>query len=292
MAPRRRALRPIAGLRAVVRRPSGAFGVLIVGSLLFLTAFGWLVAPYGSSTQDIPNALQGPTLHHLLGTDYLGRDILSRLIIGTHIELGVAVPAVAIAASSGLILGTVAGYFGGLVDNVLVVVMDALQAFPAVILALALLFLLGSSTSNVMLVIGVAFTPGYARVSRALVHTTKQNPFIEAERALGASHRRIVLVHLVPNIIAPLFILMAMDIPSAIVVEAGLSFLGLGVQPPTPSWGVILSDGFQYVYQSPWAIIWASAALMVTTLGFTMLGETLRDVFDPRVSGIRRWRRA
>ena len=169
--------------------------------------------------------------------------------------------------------------------------MDALQAFPAVILALALLFLLGSSLRNVTIVIAVAFTPGYARVSRALVYATKQNQFIESERALGASHRRIVLAHLVPNIVAPLLILMAMDMPSAIVVEAGLSFLGIGVQPPTPSWGVILSDGFQYVASSPWAIISASLALMITTLGFTMLGESLRDVFDPRVSGLRRWRR-
>jgi peptide/nickel transport system permease protein len=190
----------------------------------------------------------------------------------------------------GLTLGVIAGYFGGWIDNALVVVMDALQAIPAVILALVLIALLGPSLRNVIIVIAVAFTPGYARVSRALVYATKQEQFVEAERALGASHARIVFIHIIRNILGPLFILMAMDIPSAVTIEAGLSFLGVGIQPPTPSWGNILSDGFTYIYQTPWLILSAGIALMLTTLGFTMFGETLRDVFDPRLSGIRRWR--
>ena len=170
--------------------------------------------------------------------------------------------------------------------------MDTVQAFPAVILALALLAVLGPSLRNVIIVIGVSFAPGYARVARALVLSSKQDHYVEAERALGAGTRRIVGVHILPNIVAPLFILLAMDMPGAITVEAGLSFLGVGVQPPTPSWGVILADGFDRVRDTPWPVIGAGGFLMITTLGFTMLGETLRDVVDPRLSGVRRWRRA
>jgi peptide/nickel transport system permease protein len=230
-------------------------------------------------------------MEHLLGTDRLGRDTLSRLIYGVGIALIVALPAVLSALVIGLLLGIVAAWRGGLIDAVLVIVMDVLQAFPAVILALALLALLGPSLRNVIIVVSIAFIPNYARVSRALVFSAKANQWVEAERALGASTLRIVFTHILPNIMPPLFILMAMDIPSAIVIEAGLSFLGLGVQPPTPSWGVILSDGFQSIMQSPWAVVFASIILMITTLGFTMLGETLRDIVDPRLSGLtrRRW---
>ncbi len=230
-------------------------------------------------------------MDHLLGTDRLGRDTLSRLIYGVGIALIVALPAVLSALVIGLLLGIVAAWRGGLIDALLVIVMDVLQAFPAVILALALLALLGPSLRNVIIVISIAFIPNYARVSRALVFSAKANQWVEAERALGASTLRIVFTHILPNILPPLLILMAMDIPSAIVIEAGLSFLGLGVQPPTPSWGAILSDGFQNIMQSPWGVVFASIILMITTLGFTMLGETLRDIVDPRLSGLTRRRR-
>jgi len=278
-------------LREVVRRPAGAFGLVVVLLLLVTAAVPRLFAPSTVDAQDIPSRLHGPTWHHLLGTDELGRDLLSRLIFSCRIELGVAVPSVLAALVGGLILGVLAGYRGGMLDNALIVVMDSLQAFPAVILALVLLALLGSSLQNVIIVIAVAFIPNYARVSRALVLALKNNQFVEAERSLGASPLRLVLVHIVPNILAPLFILLAMDIPSAITVEAGLSFLGLGVQPPTASWGVMLSDGFARVQDSPWGVIAPGVALMLATLAFTLLGETLRDVFDPRLSGVRLWRR-
>lgn len=278
-------------VREVARRPAGLIGLLIVTALLVAVIFAPLVAPYDDAQQDIVNRLQGPSGSHPLGTDHLGRDLLSRLIFGARVALGVAFPAVLVALLLGLLLGLAAGYLGGKIDNALLVVMDTLQAFPSVILALALLAVLGPSTRNVAIVIAIAFAPGYARVVRALVLATKQNLFVEAERSLGASDLRIVLVHIVPNIVAPLFILLAMDMPSAITVEAGLSFLGVGVQPPTPSWGEILSDGFDRVRDTPWPVVWAGLALMVTTLGFTMLGETLRDLVDPRLAGLRRWRR-
>jgi peptide/nickel transport system permease protein len=291
-APRpRRALPGTSVLRAVAVRPGGVFGLAVVLGLVAVVVLAPLLAPYDPAAQNIGDRLEPPTRDHLLGTDELGRDLLSRLLFGTRVALGVAVPAVLAALACGLILGTIAGYVGGWLDTMLVVVMDTLQAFPAVVLALALLAVLGPSARNVIIVIAVSFTPAYARVVRALVLAVKENPFIEAERALGASGLRIVLVHILPNVVAPLFILLAMDLPGAITVEAGVSFLGLGVQPPTPSWGVILADGFDRVRDTPWPIISAGGALIVATLGFTMLGETLRDVIDPRVAGLRRWRR-
>jgi peptide/nickel transport system permease protein len=291
-AARQRRMSPGLGvLREIVRRPAGLFGLLVVGALLVIIVLAAPLAPYDPAQQDVANRLQGPSGAHVLGTDQLGRDLLSRLLYGTRIALGVAVPAVLAALLAGLLLGMIAGYRGGRVDSAMVIVMDTLQAIPSVPLALILISLLGPSLRNVIAVIAVTFTPGYARVTRALVLAAKQNQYVETERALGAGDLRIALVHVLPNITAPLFILLAMDIPTAIAVESGLSFLGLGVQPPTPSWGVILAEGFERVRDTPWPVLWASLALMVTTLGFTMLGETLRDILDPRIAGVRRWRR-
>jgi peptide/nickel transport system permease protein len=277
-------------IRDIAARPAGAFGLTVVIGLLLIAVFGPLIAS-GSNELDVAHRLEGPSLDHLLGTDHLGRDLLSRLIAGTRIALAVAVPAVGIALILGLMLGTISGYAGGRLDKVMIVVMDTLQAFPAVILALALLSLLGPSLRNVVIVIAIAFTPNYARVTRALVYQTKQRQFVEAHRAVGVPKIRLVRKHILPNIFQPLLILMAMDIPSAIAIEAGLSFLGLGVQPSTPSWGVVLADGFSYVRESPWAILWASVALALATLGFTMLGERLRDIVDPRLLGSSQLRR-
>jgi peptide/nickel transport system permease protein len=254
---------------------------------MLMVLFAPILAPYGYADQDIPNMLQGPSRQYLLGTDHLGRDLLSRIIYGARIALVVAVPAVAIALLGGILLGLTAGYVGGIVDDATIVFMDSLQAFPAVILALAILALLGSSLINVIIVIGLAWIPGYARITRAQVLSAKQNQYVEVERSLGASQKRILGLHILPNIVAPLLILAAMDLPVVITFEAGLSFLGLGVKPPTPSWGVILSDGFNFIRQSPWPITWAGLTLIITTLGFTLFGETLRDVLDPRLSGTR-----
>lgn len=281
--PRFARLRRDSILARLVRRPAGAFGFVVVVGLCLAAAFAPLIAPYGAAEQDILNRLHGPSRDHLLGSDHLGRDLLSRIIFGARVELGVAVPAVTVALVLGLALGLTAGYFGGHVDNLLIVIMDSIQAFPAVILALALLAVLGASLRNILIVIAITFSPQYARVARASVLAVKQNPFVEAERALGAGSLRVVGVHILPNIMAPLFILLAMNIPSAITVEAGLSFLGVGVQPPTPSWGVILAEGFERVRDAPWPVIATGLALMLTTLGFTLLGETLRDVVDPRL---------
>ena len=291
LAPFGRMAGPVGLLKEVASRPAGLFGLSVVGGLLILAIFAPFIAPYGPAEQDIANRLEGPSWDHLLGTDQLGRDLLSRLIYGVRVAMSVALPGVAAALAIGLVIGLIAGYLGGKTDNSMIVVMDTMQAFPAVILALTLLALLGASRTSVIVVIAVAFAPNYARVTRALVLTTKQNQFVEAARSLGAGNSRIVGIHILPNVVAPLFILLAMDLPAAITLEAGLSFLGLGVPPPTPSWGVILQDGFERVREHPWAIIWAGLTLMIVTLGCTFLGETLRDVVDPRLAGTRRWRR-
>jgi peptide/nickel transport system permease protein len=275
-------------LGRLLRRPAGAFGVAIVGGVVLVAVFAPLLAPYPLAKQNTIRRLEGPSSSHLLGTDEFGRDLLSRIIFGTRIELGVALPAVFVSLIVGLLLGVAAGYLGGRVDRAITVVLDSIQAFPAVILALALLALLGPSLRNLIAVIAVAFAPQYGRVARASVLKIKKEPFMEAERSLGAGHLRIGVVHVLPNIIAPLLILLTMNIPGAIAIEAGLSFLGLGVQPPAASWGVILADGFERVLDTPWAVLATGVTLAITTLGLTMLGETLRDILDPRLSGGRK----
>jgi peptide/nickel transport system permease protein len=182
----------------------------------------------------------------------------------------------------GLLLGLPAGYLGGRVDALVLVVLDTLHALPTVVLALTLLALLGNSLTNVVLVLTVSLAPSFARVARASVFAVKHSAYVEAQRILGASTRRIMVRHILPNIIPPLLLLVAMNLPTAIAVETGLSFLGLGVRPPTPSWGVIMADGFQRVRTTPWPIIWTCLALGITTLGCTLLGEGLRDVLDPK----------
>ncbi len=282
-----RFLNRIPVLGDVLRRPLGVLGFVIVSGFMVMVLFAPILAPYHYAEQDIPNMLQGPSRQYLLGTDHIGRDLLSRIIYGARIALVVALPAVAIALVGGVSLGLLAGYVGGVVDDATVVFMDSMQAFPAVILALAILALLGSSLVNVIIVIGLAWIPGYARITRAQVLSAKQNQYVEVERSLGASQKRILGYHILPNVVAPLLILAAMDLPVVITFEAGLSFLGLGVKPPTPSWGVILADGFNWIRHTPWPIMWAGLTLVIVTLGFTLFGETLRDVREPRLSGRR-----
>jgi peptide/nickel transport system permease protein len=274
-------------LGAVVSQPLGLIGFLIVLTFILVVIFAPIIAVYGFAEIDIPSMLEGPSREHWLGTDHLGRDLFSRIVFGSRIALGTALTSVTIALIGGVIVGLLSGYMGGLIDNVTLVVIDSISAFPSVILALAILALLGPSLKNVILVIGITWIPGYARVVRAQVLSAREELYVESERSLGASDVRIVGSHIMPNIIAPLLILAAMDLPFVITFEAGLSFLGLGVRPPTPSWGVILSDGYNVIRQSPWPITWAGLALIITTLGFTLFGETLRDVLDPKISGTR-----
>lgn len=272
-------------IRDIGQTGNGLLALVLVALLGVVVVAAPLIAPYEPATQDIAVRLHGPTADHLLGTDHLGRDLLSRAIFGARIALGIALPAGLLALGIGLLLGLVGGYVGGRTDRVLVVIMDSMQAFPAVILALTLLALLGPSLANVVIVVAITFAPAYARMARASVFVVREEAHIEAERSLGASDARIILVHVLPNVIAPLLILFAINVPLAVTIEAGLSFLGLGVPPPEPSWGVMLRDGFPRVRQTFWPVLVPSLALVFTTLGFTLLGEALRDRLDPRLSG-------
>ncbi len=285
--PLQKALDRIPILGDVIRQPLGAIGFAIVLLFVICVVFAPLIAPYDYSRQDIPNRMEGPSAKYWLGTDNLGRDLFSRLIYGSRIAFVTALPSVGIALSVGLLLGLVAGYAGGWLDNLIVVLMDTLQAFPSIMLSLAILALLGPSLINVIIVIGLTWMPNYARVIRAQVLAARETVYVESERSLGARDGRILLSHILPNVIAPALILAAMDLPWVITFEAGLSFLGLGVRPPTPSWGAILSEGFNHIFETPWPILWSGITLALTTLGFTLFGEALRDVLDPRLSGTR-----
>ena len=277
-------------LRRLIRRPAAVVALGVVAVFLVIAAFAPLIAPHDPDAIGVSSRFAPPGEGHPLGTDYLGRDSLSRTLHGARVAIVVAFPAVVGGFVVGLALGIVAGYVGGVVDQALTVVFDAILSLPAVILGLALLTLLGPSLPNTIILIATAFLPWYARLARAQTLAAKQNPYVKAERSLGAGRARILVVHILPNIVPPLLILVAMDIPAAIGVEAGLAFLGLGVQPPTADWGVMLNDAFDGVRDTAWPLVGPLAALIVVTAAFTVLGETLRDLTDPKQTPGRRRR--
>jgi peptide/nickel transport system permease protein len=287
VTPAQRLLNRIPVLGQIVRTPLGLLSFLIIVTFLMMIIFAPIIAPHGYERMNVERRLEGPSLDYWMGTDHLGRDLFARIVYGARIAMTVALPAVAIALIGGTALGLLAGYLGNAVDDAIVVLIDSIKAFPAIVLALAILALLGQSLINVIVVIGFAWIPNYARVARAQVMSARQNLYVQAEQSLGADNGRILLRHILPNILAPLLILAAMDLPVVITVEAGLSFLGLGVRPPTPSWGSILAAGFENIFESAWPITWVGLALIVTTLGFTLFGEKLRDALDPRLIGTR-----
>jgi peptide/nickel transport system permease protein len=263
--------------------PMGALGFALVLAVILGAIFAGVLTPFSPTKLAPPDRFQAPGLSHLLGTDHLGRDLFTRVLYGARIALAVALVSISISFVAGVALGMIAGYGPRWLDSILILVFDALRSFPTVMLALALVTLAGPSLTAVVIVVVIATLPGYARVVRAQTMSLKQADFVLAARALGAPARRILPVHIMPNLIGPLLILTSMDIPVVITIEAGMSFLGLGVRPPTPSWGSILNDGFAFIRESPWPAIAGGLPLIVATLGFTFLGETLRDQFDPRL---------
>jgi peptide/nickel transport system permease protein len=270
-------------LRRVLRDPLGALGATLVLLFVLSAAMAPMIAPYDPNALDVPARLQGPSLAHLLGTDNLGRDVFSRVLYGGRIALGVALTAVGLSLVAGTLLGLIAGYGPRWLDNLLLLLFDSVRAFPVIMFALAVITVVGPSLQTVILVVVVTTIPQYARIIRTQTLSLRHTEFILAERSLGAGAPRVLLVHILPNVIGPLLILASMEIPVVITIEAGLSFLGLGVRPPTPSWGNILNDGYAFIRNTPWLVIAAGIPLVLTTLGFTFLGETLRDVFDPRL---------
>jgi peptide/nickel transport system permease protein len=261
----------------------GLLGVVLVSVMLLSALFAEAIVPFDPAAIHPKIKLTPPSWDHLLGTDQLGRDLLSRVIMGGRVALQVALLCISLALAFGLALGMLAGFGPRWLDNALILFFDTMRSFPTVMLALAIVTLIGPSLGTVILVVVVISIPNYGRIVRAQTQSLKNNAFILAERAMGASTLRILGVHVLPNVIGPMLILAAMDVPVVVTIEAGLSFLGLGVRPPTPSWGTILNDGYVFLRNSPWPIIAGGVPLIVTTLGFTFLGEALRDTFDPKL---------
>ncbi len=261
----------------------GLFGLVLVVLISLSAIFASVIAPYDPIALNITERLQGPSASHLLGTDQLGRDLFSRVLYGGQVALKVALISIAAALSIGVLLGMLAGFGPSWLDNLIMLFFDTIRSFPTVMFALAAVALVGPSLGTVIVVIVITSIPNYGRVIRTQTLTIKNNEFIQAERVMGASLWRILRVHVLPNVMGPLMILASMDIPTVVALEAGLSFLGMGVKPPTPSWGSILNDGYTLIRNTPWPIIAGSIPLVLITLGFTFLGESLRDLIDPKL---------
>jgi peptide/nickel transport system permease protein len=273
---------------ALAADPMGLAGLILVSVFLLMALLAPWIAPYDPVALDVKAKFLTPSAAHWAGTDHLGRDLLSRVIWGARLALGIAITSVCIAGAMGLLLGLIAGYGPRWLDSVLVLVFDSMSSLPMIFFALAVITVLGPGTTTLILVIVAVSVPGYARLIRTQTLTLTGADFILAERAMGAGPVRIILRHLLPNVVGPLVILICMDIPVVIMLEAGLSYLNLGVRPPSPSWGNILSEGYTALRQAPHVVIVAGIPLVLATLGFTFLGEGLRDALDPR-GAARRW---
>jgi peptide/nickel transport system permease protein len=262
------------------------FGAIVVAILILTAIFGPYVAPYDPNEQDFSVRFSGPTLAHPLGTDDFGRDTLSRIMHGARVSLQVGIIAVSIAGTVGTLLGLVAGYAGRILDEIIMRALDILFAFPAILLAIAILAALGRGVANAMVAIGVVYIPIFARIARGAVLSVRNEEFVEAARAIGATDTRILFRHIFPNTVAPLIVETTLSLAFAILAEAALSFFGLGTQPPDPSWGRMLSEGRAYFRQSFWMGIFPGLAIMFTVMGFNFLGDGLRDVLDPRLKNV------
>jgi peptide/nickel transport system permease protein len=241
------------------------------------------IATHNPDQLDVMNRFARPSLQHWFGSDHLGRDLYSRVVHGASVAMIVALTAIATALTTGTMLGILAAYLPARTERFVLILFDVISSFPSLVLALAIVAVFGPSTGIVVLIVAITLIPHFGRVARAQVLTLKSAPFLEAERILGASNARIVLHHILPNILGPLIVLASMDIPVVITIEAGLSFLGLGVRPPLASWGGLIQDGYQTLSDSWVPVVISSAALAIATLGFTLFGENLRDAVDPRI---------
>lgn len=273
---------------AFVRRAAGynvlaTAGAVMVVVLLFCALFAPWIAPYDPAHIDLPQRLLGPSSSHWFGTDELGRDVLSRIIYGARISMLVGGCVVAASLTLGLIFGSIAGYYGGITDRVLnVVVMNAFMSFPGILLAIAFVAFLGPGIFNLIFALSLGGWVGYARLVRAQVLAVREREFVEAARALGASDVRIIVRHILPNIIQPVIVQAAIGMAGAILAEATMSFLGLGVPPPAASWGSMLNDARSHLFDSPHLVLFPAAAVMIAVLSFNFIGDGLRDYLDPR----------
>jgi peptide/nickel transport system permease protein len=274
--PARRALRRLA------RRRGAMVGLAFVAFFVLIALFAPWIAPHDPLGTSWSAVRKAPSLAYLFGTDEIGRDVLSRVIWGTRASLLAGVVSVSISLALGVPIGLLAGYAGGWTDGVIARFTDAMLACPFLILAIALAAFLGPSLTNAMIAIGISATPIFIRLTRAQVLAVKVEDYVEAARALGNPHLRIVLRHILPNIVAPLIVQATLAIAAAVIAEASLSFLGLGQQPPAPSWGSMLNTAKNYIDQAPWMSIWPGLSIFLLVLSFNLLGDGLRDALDPR----------
>lgn len=274
-------------VRRLSRQPLSIFSGTIVIVLIVTAIFGPILAPHDPNAIDMANRFASPSLTYPFGTDDFGRDILSRVMVGARVSLQVGIISVGLSATVGSILGLVAGYAGRITDEIIMRAMDILFAFPAILLAIAIMAALGRGVGNAMIAIGIVYVPIFARIARGSVLSVREEEFVEAARATGSTDLRIMFRHIFPNILSPLIVETTLSLSFAILAEAALSFFGLGTQPPDPSWGRMLSEGRAYFQQSVWLGIFPGLAIMLTVMGFNLLGDGLRDALDPRLKNVR-----
>jgi peptide/nickel transport system permease protein len=272
-------------VRSVLRRPLGMLGILLIAGLVVAALTAPVVTRYEPDAVNLTERLLAPSAAHLCGTDMLGRDILTRVLYGARVSLMVGAVTVVTALVAGSLLGLVAGYLGGVFDDALMRVTDAFMALPYLVLALAFVSVLGPSLQNALLAITLVWWPKYARLARASVLSLRKNEFVQAATAVGCSHLRIMLRHILPNAVSPLVVQASLDFGEAILVAATLSFIGLGAQPPTSEWGAMISAGRAWLRDAWWVPTFPGLAILLAALGFNLLGDTLRDVMDPHTRG-------
>jgi peptide/nickel transport system permease protein len=271
--------------RVFLGRKVVLFGLIIILLLILTAIFAPLLAPYDPYRVNLNSQLLQPSREHLLGTDDVGRDVLSRIIYGTRTSLLVGIVSVGIAASIGMLLGLLAGYFGGITYTVIMRLMDAMMSLPMILLALVIASILGGGLKNVMIALGIGLIPGYARLMCGQTLSIKENEYVIAGRAIGASNPRIMFRHILPNSFPPLMVMMTMMLGMAILAEAGLSFLGVGIEPPGAAWGAMVNEGYKYILTNPVLSFAPGIAIMLVVFAFNMIGDGLRDALDPRLRG-------
>jgi peptide/nickel transport system permease protein len=267
-------------------RPLPVIGLILIVILIITAVFAPLLAPYDPYKMDIVHKLQPPSTHHLLGTDSLGRDTLSRVIYGSRTSLIIAIVAIAISSVIGIALGLMAAYFGGVAYQIIMRFIDALMAFPMLILALLITALLGGGMKNVIIALGIAMISAPCRMMCGVAMSIKQNEYVLAARAMGMSNIRTMLEQILPNAFPPLLVMLTVGLGATILAEAGLSFLGVGITPPTPAWGSMVNDGYKFLLTSPELSFAPGIAIMLVVFGFNMVGDGLRDALDPRLRGV------
>jgi peptide/nickel transport system permease protein len=270
------------GFTRLLRRPTARVGAIIVVAFLLLVIFASFIAPYDPLDQDFANTLQAPSVEHWFGTDQYGRDVMSRVMYGSRTALLSILVADGLALVTGCALGLIAGFFGSWVDSTIMRVVDVLLAFPYLLLALIIVAALGPSLLNSMVAIGIVYTPQYARLLRGQVLSVKTTEFVLAAQAIGAYRVRIMLRHILPNSFTPILVMATLQAGTVVVETAGLSFLGMGAQPPSPDWGAVLAEGQAYFLTAWWIATFPGLAIFCVVLGFNLLGDALRDHFDPR----------